>query len=390
MTVCSEARREAISADLDEALAPAERAELAAHLAGCAGCAAEREALEQVARQVRGLSRVPVPAHFTAQVMARVLEHEAGVDPGRRDGCPPAEDLSAALDDALGLEAGSALAEHVAACAACREDQAALSRTAGLVRGLPRIAPPADFAGRVLERIAGDDRCAAERVRAAQARQALWRSRAGAFARAACLLFLVGAGAYLTTPESDTFGLAFADRGWSGGRAPAAAPRSPAREASEAEAKAAADEALALPELPPGPYAATLALGVEDVRAARGRVDGLLRRLGRVEGAWGDDLYQGYVVSVPANRVDDLLAALEAAGVEVDADAAAAAARAHSEQDRVVLESGHAYAGRADEGRGLVAVRTGAGPPLELDRDDVDRIERASDPRRLRLELRAR
>ena len=57
-------RREDLSAYLDDRLAPPQRARVDEHLAACARCRQELEALRTVVRALRGLSQVPVRRSF--------------------------------------------------------------------------------------------------------------------------------------------------------------------------------------------------------------------------------------------------------------------------------------------------------------------------------------
>jgi anti-sigma factor RsiW len=73
---CAE-RREALSAYVDDELAPAERAELETHLAGCPAC---REALAGARRLSSQLSALPAPVppgDFEARFWARIARGEA-------------------------------------------------------------------------------------------------------------------------------------------------------------------------------------------------------------------------------------------------------------------------------------------------------------------------
>jgi hypothetical protein len=63
---------ERITALVDGELPPAERAELEAHLSGCARCRDARAAEEAVAARLRSAARPPLPAGFAASVMAKV------------------------------------------------------------------------------------------------------------------------------------------------------------------------------------------------------------------------------------------------------------------------------------------------------------------------------
>src|SRR6185369_1374942 len=64
---------------VDDGLAADERAELDAHLAGCADCRAARDAARQVARGVRQLPVPPVPLGFSERTLQR-LERAQSVD----------------------------------------------------------------------------------------------------------------------------------------------------------------------------------------------------------------------------------------------------------------------------------------------------------------------
>ena len=61
-----------LSVEMDGELSPAESAALAAHVAGCASCAARRDALEETWRVVRRLDPLPVSPAFDEGVRARL------------------------------------------------------------------------------------------------------------------------------------------------------------------------------------------------------------------------------------------------------------------------------------------------------------------------------
>lgn len=61
-----------LSAYLDDALAPAQRAEISAHLAGCPDCRKRQEELEKVAAGITALPTVPVPAGFGDDVRLKI------------------------------------------------------------------------------------------------------------------------------------------------------------------------------------------------------------------------------------------------------------------------------------------------------------------------------
>jgi hypothetical protein len=64
--------RELALLDVDDGLAADERAELDAHLAGCADCRAARDAARQVARGVRQIPVPPVPLGFSERTLQRL------------------------------------------------------------------------------------------------------------------------------------------------------------------------------------------------------------------------------------------------------------------------------------------------------------------------------
>ncbi len=76
MMRCARAQEE-LSAYLDEELTAQEKAELRAHLDGCAACRAELEALRATVDSVRALPRTPAPAGFRDGVMAKLKEAPA-------------------------------------------------------------------------------------------------------------------------------------------------------------------------------------------------------------------------------------------------------------------------------------------------------------------------
>jgi anti-sigma factor RsiW len=79
---CAE-RRESLSAYVDDELAPGERAELDAHLAGCATCREALAAQRRLAEQLAGLPAAAPPGDFEARFWARIArEQEAGASGG--------------------------------------------------------------------------------------------------------------------------------------------------------------------------------------------------------------------------------------------------------------------------------------------------------------------
>lgn len=128
-------------------LSRAEREELLSHLAGCAGCRALQDELEEAAA---GLDQVPLqrpdPARWAGlkeRVLAAVAA-PAGAEEGGGQGCPQEQELLAR--EALSPAELGALDAHLAGCGSCREAE----RAFGLVgRALDRWpAPvPAGLAG---------------------------------------------------------------------------------------------------------------------------------------------------------------------------------------------------------------------------------------------------
>src|SRR6185295_7885607 len=72
VTMACDRLRELALLDVDDGLAADERAELDAHLAGCADCRAARDAARQVARGVRQLPVPPVPLGFSERTLQRL------------------------------------------------------------------------------------------------------------------------------------------------------------------------------------------------------------------------------------------------------------------------------------------------------------------------------
>ncbi len=372
-----------LSAQLDgEPIPVREERAVEEHLASCLDCVAERQVLEQVARQVRSLPRVTPPAHFGAGVMAQVLEEPAPT-PAATPSCPEAAELSALLDGALDPPPAAALREHLEACAVCQAEHAALSALVAAVRSLPRVAPPVDFTAGVLARIRRAEQEDEEQARRARAsRAALWL-QLGRLAQAAGLLFVLGAGVALTAPGQHRL---------------AYVPDRPSRPFGDAtpgpaafrEAPAAPADTRRVEELAPPPYDATWEVdvsgAVEDPASlARSLVAAHAQRVLAISG--GPDAV-GVVALVPANQVDDLLQRLDAERhLEPRPGAWAAMEQAHAEQDRVLLRNGFVLVGELiDRARALRV-----GPVVHrLDPADVERVEQAEAPRKVRLLFRKR
>jgi anti-sigma factor RsiW len=73
---CAE-RREALSAYVDDELAPAERAELETHLAGCPACREALAAERRLSSQLAALPAPVPPGDFEARFWARIARGEA-------------------------------------------------------------------------------------------------------------------------------------------------------------------------------------------------------------------------------------------------------------------------------------------------------------------------
>ena len=117
-----------LSAWLDGELAPAEAADVAAHLEGCPACAGERDEVEASRVMLRGLPRLEVPPG--------VLRPLPAVHVG--------DLISARLDDEVDADLLPGIAAHLAACPACtaEHDEVAWARSA--LRRLPPVEPPDD------------------------------------------------------------------------------------------------------------------------------------------------------------------------------------------------------------------------------------------------------
>lgn len=419
MSACPE-RHEDLSALLDGALTADEARALEEHLAGCAGCQAEREALGQMVEQVRALPRRAPPAYFGAAVMARVLEaaerpelpqdvvllveepapppttatpveRERPASPHADPFTAPtvpvpaptvaargpecdrtAEDLSAHVDGELQGEDRRRVEAHLAACMACDADMWALDRQ-------PRLRPHELFVRQIMSKIEAEELAAADRSRRLASERATRVRQMGWVLRAASLLAAVALSLNLTAPEGAPSNVALP---------------SPSRDARErAVGRGAAREALALPApvLDDPPLAGTFDVVVE-LRAPQGLDAGLasaqqvVGRHASLQAQRRTEVQRELAVQVPAQLVDDLYRDLDASA---ELDGSPAGARAVDavtvEQDRVVLKSGVVLAGSVVADTPAAVEVVAGGLRQRIDRRRVERIELASQPRTVRL-----
>lgn len=115
-----------LSAWLDDELAPAEAAAVAAHVDGCPACAAERDEADASRRALRALPLLEAPPG--------VLRPLPAVHVG--------DLLSALLDDEVDADLLPGLAAHLAACPACSAEHEEVAWARRAVRGLPPVNPP--------------------------------------------------------------------------------------------------------------------------------------------------------------------------------------------------------------------------------------------------------
>lgn len=414
MTACPE-RHEDLSALLDGALDPEAARALEEHLAGCPGCRAEREALAQVVEQVRGLPRRAAPPFFGAAVMARLLEDEQrpaptdvvllveeppppapatptphadpataptvpvpapGTAPRGPDCALVAEDLSAYLDDELPPEDRRRVERHLGACPACDADLWVVDQQRARLRALPRVRPHELFVRQIMSKIEAEELAAADRGRRLAAQRAERVRRLGWVLRAASLLAAVALSLNLTAPE----------------RAPSSIPWP--GPSIQAEPRASEVGALAAPapapvDQPPlaGPFDAVLELRAEqELERAFTAAQELVRSTGRLEATRTAEGQRELKVQVPARLVDDLYRDLDARPELAGSSEAARMADALAvEQDRVVLKSGVVLAGTIQSESPAAVLIVAGGLPQRVDRRRIERIERADQPRSVRL-----
>lgn len=395
MTACPD-RQDDLSALTDDALPPEEARRLEEHLAECAGCRAEREALQQVAQQVRGLPRRAPPAFFTAAVMAKVVEEEAPPPdvvllveepppPAAAPAAGPAapceawrEELTAHVDRELEGEALAKLEAHLAACPACDAAVWVEERLRARVRTLPRLAPHDLFVRQVMAKLEAEDLARADQARRQAAERARRWQVVGWGLRAASLLAAVALSLQLTGPEDLPEGGLWLP------------PPSPSA--------ASYREAPPPPEPPPPPvppplagaFDATLELhSPQGLDAGYSTALSVASGLGSIAETRVTDVQRELAVVVPANLVDDLyLRCDQSAELDGTPEAARVVEEVATEQDRVVLRTGIVLAGRVEaESRQAVEVTT-AGMRQAIRRDRVEKIVRASEARRVRVVVR--
>jgi anti-sigma factor RsiW len=402
-------RHDDLSALLDGALPALEARALEAHLADCASCQAERDALALVVEQVRGLPRRAPPPSFAAGVMARVIEPQPDLlqdvvllveEPAPPPVATPApapptptpapapakrsltcdlfaEHLSAHVDGELEGELRDRVEAHLTSCVACDAEMWTLDRLRARLRTLPRLTPHDLFVAQVMGKIEVEEAAAAERDRArAAGRVKLW-GQAGWVARAAGLLVAAAVALQLGAPEAVRPGRLYEPS---------------ARVETRRQASASFDEVV-VAEPPPLDYGALDAAvelrSPQGVEAAFNASVPAASNHGQVMGTRLTSSQGELLVLVPARLADDLYLALDGLA-EVDGTPAAARAidAVASEQDRVVLKSGVVLAGQVESetARGVVLLAGGLRQTLAPRR--IERVERADRGRRLKIVLR--
>lgn len=274
----------------------------------------------------------------------------------------------------------------------------------GKLADLPRLLVPTDFTARILDEVEALEREDARRQsEARQAKLILWRN-VTRFAQAAMFLLVAGGGLFLTTPQDSTFGTA---RSWGGSekvaRAPLAAPGYRGMKVRGSVALQKAAEAPASDGAEEAPAAAQLAekLGKRRVDAdwelaANAEIDqvadtakALLRRYATPENEVRSKADAAFFLKVQANQVDDLLEALEKSGqLSISPETRESLERLHVEEDRLVLKNGFVLVGKVVEKGARHYEVTRGGVTQLIDRQEVERLERAATIRRVRLLVR--
>ncbi len=434
-----------LSARLDGALPEEEAQRLDEHLAGCLGCQSERDALELVAKQVRALPRLEVPTHFTAGVMARVIEEpsasaappgaaqatgseaakatgsgaakgraravpvaklveptgdapdlvlpDVGEGPYADDGedaapaTPPsvcdqlAEDRSALLDNALARVAATRVKEHLAECEVCRADQAALQRLRDRVGAVPRMDVPPDFLQGVMDKVDAYEFSRQQQEQQSRDARAKSLKMLSSLAQAASFLLILTGGMYFASPDTP-------DRAY---LPPGFQPEPGLVRKRMAEAPPS------LPPLPPplprgdAEWELTVASLEQGHQTARTMATHFANFRDERPVQREEQRTSGFLLNVARNRIDDLHQGLDQAQeVQTNAQSLAAMEQLHTEQDQVVLKSGFVLVGQLQrDDRSGVRINSG-GAVRQVARKDVERVETAAERRRLRILLHER
>lgn len=326
---------------------------------------------------------------------------------------PTMEELGPELTAYVDGELAPAEAERITALAR-RDPRVArevrhLRRIRSRIASLPRIEAPAHLTAQIMSEIDLLDREEAQRqLRARQARQALFQNLSR-FAQAACFLFVVGGGLFLSQPEDHP--LAYRSSPRAAGRK-AAAPKRAAfwgskrdRAKTERERKPTASVTLASARVEAswnlsvsdrqGTRSGAVQSGEEGrvgskaLEAAVSRARGLTGLYAtRLEPEFKSELDWGRIVEVPANRVDDFCADLEASGeITVPPEVLESLKTLHAEQDRLVLKSGFVLVGRVRRKGREYVIKTG-GVIHRVPVSDVAKVEKAEEVRRIRVLIR--
>ncbi|MBL4845204.1 MAG: hypothetical protein JKY65_06745 [Planctomycetes bacterium] len=326
---------------------------------------------------------------------------ESGARPKR----PTLEELGPELTAYVDGELAPSEAERITVLAR-RDPQVAreirhVRRIRSRIAALPRLEAPAHLTAQIMSEIDVLDREEAQRqVRARQARIALFQNL-GRLAQAAVFLFVVGGGVFLSQPEEHplAYRSSVSPRK---ARRPVAA-KNPRRKKSR---RVAGRRGTGRPQADETPSAQSslasarfevswdLSVGGGDLEAAIVRTRGLVGRYAtRLEPEFKSELDWGRVVEVPANRIDDFCAGLEAsAEVSVPIEVTESLKTLHSEQDQVILKSGFVLVGRARRRGSEYVIRVGPrGKETVVHRvpvSDVARVEKAEKLRRIRVLIR--
>ena len=285
-----------------------------------------------------------------------------------------------------------------------------LRRIRARIAALPRLEPPAHLTAQIMSEIDALDREEAQRqLRARQARQAIFLNLSR-LAQAACFLFVVGGGLFLSQPEDHPLAYRSTSRQAATRQAQ---PRSGSKLGSatslswgdKAKDRAPSKVPSASDSLASAKVEASWNLGLADARAPSGeeskaRLDALEAAVVRTRGLVGQyatrledehktDLDWGRVIEVPANRIDDFYAGLlKASGdVSVPSEVQESLKQLHSEQDRLVLKSGFVLVGRVRRKGREYVVKTGS-VTHRVPVSDVTKVEKADQVRRIRVLIR--